>query len=154
MEDVHTMKNLRIPSLFIIRMKMIEVPHTSRKAGEEPLKNGTNNEPINEKIEHWVNKWERIVHRVPFSDKYLIDEYWNDLDVRYLIDQNNAKVSESSMKKVEACDEIFRSKTIQVSFCVRNKIAEKMDNLNPNTHWYYYRIPPSRKDWIEWMLKE
>ena len=96
-------------------------------------------------------KWRNECENIPYTKKYFIDEYLNDLYIRDILDEifTHCIVSDEHKEALANCDKLFIKKTVKV----KKSLYEGGDE-GPIVHWYHYRIPKERIfDWYPKGLK-
>jgi hypothetical protein len=95
-----------------------------------------------------LRKWAYLCRRLPYDNKYQLDEYLNDLLTRDVINEilENCNVEKYIVADIAGIDEIFKGKTIMVDRCLWPNDNGK---YNATKNWYFFRVPPQKAvDWI------
>ena len=102
-------------------------------------------------LSYLLDKWKNVCENIPYTKKYFIDEYLNDLYIRDILDEifTHCIVSDEHKEALANCDKLFIKKTVKV----KKSLYEGGDE-GPIVHWYHYRIPKERIfDWYPKGLK-
>jgi hypothetical protein len=119
---------------------------------QEFISNGRYSSNVKEGgLSYLIENWFEIVTKIPY-DKYNnsdIYSYANDLDTRAIIAsiEEECKISQDMLAKINEYDSVFKNKTIEVNQCVygSKKLKKEYNNIR---HWFYFRLPPERiPDW-------
>jgi hypothetical protein len=95
-----------------------------------------------------ITQWGVAVKSILDDERYMKDEYLNGLDCRYLIAQNEGNIPDNLKRELVEYDKEFIEKTIEIPVCVWGIRNEIKYQYNSKTEWYYYRLPLTRKDWL------
>ena len=100
---------------------------------------------LREMVEQWAHVASQVDHGYPLT----FDDYLNDLDLRWLIDERvqqveeapGAAMPESIAVSLVAADERFRSATTNSEANVWGSANERENGWSAERQWYYYRLP-------------
>jgi hypothetical protein len=103
-------------------------------------------------LKMYVGRWAGTANSVKGTYKDFIDEYLNDLNYREGIHECLHVVPIEQIGEIDKLltnsDKKFLENTDLLDHCIWGKITEIINDYNPKTHWWYYRIPKKRsKKW-------
>jgi len=89
-----------------------------------------------------INKWENIVERIPYSERYYDLEYHHDISIREILEdvKDHCQLDQGDLDRILEADKIFKEKTIKVNY-IWSKMTAFVD---PEKMWFCFRVPPER----------
>jgi hypothetical protein len=97
-------------------------------------------------LDYLVSNWERIASQVQGgSERWVSEEWLNDLDAREIIQDlfDNVPESRTAADAVERADKRFAASTIPRGECVWGAYNAAQNGWTREKNWWYWRNPPT-----------
>lgn len=110
----------------------------------EYLHSGTFSEAIKENgLNYLLPAWEKSTHDMT-DDRWMIEEFWNDLSRRRTIDELVKFIPEENRDEIQnelkRIDDKYKEVTIEINEFVGSSKLKKKIGEDKIKYWYYYRI--------------
>ena len=97
-----------------------------------------------------IDAWEAFSDSLRGGYDYGLDEYLNDVDLRYLIAKAlanaTAPVDEELRAQLDAADDRVRTETEPSKICLWGSRNAEEHGWDATTHWWYWAMPKRRDE--------